>query len=151
MFCDGLGRNYSAGRELPARAMKAKRDRHLWAMLHSQRGGVYFGKVSNSSRGKCNHGVERGGTGDRTGSGRQFSGAGRENFPYHRDVQGGAAGSGEAERDAQRFRQQLEEREEQLVALRRQTVQLSKEREEIRGRVEKMLQQIDSIAEERAS
>ena len=56
-----------------------------------------------------------------------------------------------AERDAQRAREQLEEREEQIVALRRETVQLKKEREEIRGRVEKMLEQIDSIEEERAS
>jgi chromosome segregation ATPase len=56
-----------------------------------------------------------------------------------------------AERDAQRVRQQLEERDEQLVVLRRETVQLRKEREEIRVRVEKMLEQIDSIAEERAS
>jgi translation initiation factor 2B subunit (eIF-2B alpha/beta/delta family) len=56
-----------------------------------------------------------------------------------------------AERDAQRVRQQLEERDEQLVALRREAVQLKKEREEIRGRVEKMLEQIESIAEERAS
>jgi chromosome segregation ATPase len=56
-----------------------------------------------------------------------------------------------AERDAQRVRQQLEERDEQLVALRREAVQLRKEREEIRGRVEKMLGQIESIAEERAS
>jgi hypothetical protein len=56
-----------------------------------------------------------------------------------------------AERDAQRVRQQLEEREEQLVTLRREAVQLKKEREEIRGRVEKMLEQIESIAEERAS
>ena len=56
-----------------------------------------------------------------------------------------------AERDAQRARQQLEERDEQLVALRREAVQLRKEREEIRGRVEKMLEQIESIAEERAS
>jgi hypothetical protein len=56
-----------------------------------------------------------------------------------------------AERDAQRARQQLEERDEQLVVLRREAVQLRKEREEIRGRVEKMLQQIESIAEERAS
>ena len=56
-----------------------------------------------------------------------------------------------AERDAQRMRLQLEEREEQLVALRREAVQLKKEREEIRGRVEKMLEQIESIAEERAS
>jgi predicted nucleic acid-binding Zn-ribbon protein len=56
-----------------------------------------------------------------------------------------------AERDAQRVRLQLEERDEQLVALRREAVQLRKEREEIRGRVEKMLEQIESIAEERAS
>ena len=44
-----------------------------------------------------------------------------------------------AERDAQRLRQQMEDREEELVTLRRETVQLKKEREEIRGRVEKML------------
>jgi len=56
-----------------------------------------------------------------------------------------------AERDAQRMRQQLDERDEQLVVLRRETVQLRKEREDIRGRVEKMLAQIESIAEERAS
>jgi hypothetical protein len=56
-----------------------------------------------------------------------------------------------AERDAQRVRQQLEERDEQLITLRREAVQLRKEREEIRGRVEKMLEQIDSIAEEQAS
>jgi hypothetical protein len=52
-----------------------------------------------------------------------------------------------AERDAQRVRQQMEDREEELVRLRREAVQLKKEREEIRGRVEKMLQQIESIAE----
>jgi chromosome segregation ATPase len=52
-----------------------------------------------------------------------------------------------AERDAQRMRQQMEDREEELVRLRREAVQLKKEREEIRGRVEKMLQQIESIAE----
>jgi len=56
-----------------------------------------------------------------------------------------------AERDAQRVREQLEQREEQLVTLRREAVQLRKEREEIRGRVEKMLEQIESIGEERAS
>ena len=44
-----------------------------------------------------------------------------------------------AERDAQRLRQQMEDREEELVALRRETVRLKKEREDIRGRVEKML------------
>jgi chromosome segregation ATPase len=52
-----------------------------------------------------------------------------------------------AERDAQRLRQQLEDREEELVRLRRETVQLKKEREDIRGRVEKMLAQIESLAQ----
>jgi hypothetical protein len=52
-----------------------------------------------------------------------------------------------AERDAQRFRQQLDERDQELANLRRETVQLKKEREEIRGRVEKMLEQIETIAE----
>ena len=51
-----------------------------------------------------------------------------------------------AERDAQRLRQQLEDREEELVRLRRETVQLKKEREDIRGRVEKMLAQIETLA-----
>lgn len=52
-----------------------------------------------------------------------------------------------AERDAQRLRQQLEDREQELAALKRESVQLKKEREDIRGRVEKMLQQIESLAE----
>jgi predicted nucleic acid-binding Zn-ribbon protein len=52
-----------------------------------------------------------------------------------------------AERDAQRLRQQVEEREEELVRLRREAVQLKKEREDIRGRVEKMLSQIETLAE----
>jgi hypothetical protein len=52
-----------------------------------------------------------------------------------------------AERDVQRLRQQLEERDQELVTLRRDAVQLKKEREVIRGRVEKMLEQIESIAE----
>ena len=52
-----------------------------------------------------------------------------------------------AERDAQRLRQQMEDREEELVALRRETVRLKKEREDIRSRVEKMLDQIETIAE----
>ena len=60
-------------------------------------------------------------------------------------------GQASAERDAQRLRQQLEEREEQLVSLRREAVQLRKEREEVRSRVEKMLAQIESIAEEQAA
>jgi len=52
-----------------------------------------------------------------------------------------------AERDAQRLHQQLDERAEEVATLRREAVQLKKEREEIRGRVEKMLAQIESIAE----
>jgi len=52
-----------------------------------------------------------------------------------------------AERDAQRLREQMEGREEELVRLRRETVQLKKEREDIRSRVEKMLAQIESLAE----
>ena len=56
-----------------------------------------------------------------------------------------------AERDAQRLREQLDERDEQLIMLRRESVQLKKEREEVRSRVERMLQQIDSIEEQRAS
>ena len=52
-----------------------------------------------------------------------------------------------AERDTQRLRQQLQDREDELATLRREAVQLKKEREEIRGRVEKMLQRIETIAE----
>jgi chromosome segregation ATPase len=52
-----------------------------------------------------------------------------------------------AERDAQRLRQQVEDRDEELTRLRREAVQLKKEREDIRGRVEKMLAQIETLAE----
>jgi predicted nucleic acid-binding Zn-ribbon protein len=56
-----------------------------------------------------------------------------------------------AERDAKRLREQLEEREEENEAMRRELVQLRKDREDIRGRVEKMLGQMDSVADERAA
>ena len=56
-----------------------------------------------------------------------------------------------SERDAQRLREQLEEREEEVEGLRREMMQLRREREEIRGRVEKMLQQIDTLTEEQAA
>jgi uncharacterized coiled-coil DUF342 family protein len=56
-----------------------------------------------------------------------------------------------AERDAKRLREQLEEREEENETMRRELVQIRKEREEIRGRVEKMLSQMDSLAHEAAS
>jgi len=56
-----------------------------------------------------------------------------------------------AERDVQRLRDQLEEREEELESLRREMVAIRKEREEIRSRVEKMLGQIDRMVEEPAA
>ncbi len=56
-----------------------------------------------------------------------------------------------AERDAKRLREQLEEREEENEAMRRELVQLRKDREDIRGRVEKMLSQMDSLTHEQAA
>lgn len=52
-----------------------------------------------------------------------------------------------AERDVSRLREQLEEREEEIETMRQQIVTLRREREEVRGRVEKMLKQIDALAE----
>jgi len=56
-----------------------------------------------------------------------------------------------SERDAQRLREQLEEREEEVETMRREMVRLRREREEIRGRVEKMLSQIETLSEEQAA
>lgn len=56
-----------------------------------------------------------------------------------------------AERDVQRLREQLEEREEEAETLRRELVALRKEREEVRARVEKMVNEIDRMAEEPAA
>jgi len=56
-----------------------------------------------------------------------------------------------AERDAKRLREQLEEREEENETLRRELVQLRKDREDIRARVEKMLGQMDNLTEEQAA
>ena len=52
-----------------------------------------------------------------------------------------------AERDVSRLREQLEEREEEVETMRQQIVVLRRDREEVRGRVEKMLKQIDTLAE----
>jgi chromosome segregation ATPase len=52
-----------------------------------------------------------------------------------------------AERDVSRLREQLEEREEEVETMRQQIVNLRREREEVRCRVEKMLKQIDVLAE----
>jgi septal ring factor EnvC (AmiA/AmiB activator) len=56
-----------------------------------------------------------------------------------------------AERDAKRLREQLEEREEENEAMRRELIQLRKDREDIRGRVEKMLSQMESLTQEQAA
>jgi hypothetical protein len=56
-----------------------------------------------------------------------------------------------SERDLKRLREQLEEREEENAAMRRELVQLRKERQDIRGRVEKMLGQMDDLAHEQAA
>jgi chromosome segregation ATPase len=49
------------------------------------------------------------------------------------------------ERDAARLREQMGAREEEVEMLRNENVSLRREREEVRGRVEKMLRQIDAI------
>src|SRR5690348_389335 len=56
-------------------------------------------------------------------------------------------GKAAAERDASRLRQQLEDREEEVETIRTQMIGLRKEREDVRGRVEKMLKQIDLLTE----
>jgi len=55
-----------------------------------------------------------------------------------------------AERDAKRLHEQLEEREEEVDTMRREMVRLRKEREEIRGRVEKCWRR-SKLAEEQAA
>jgi hypothetical protein len=56
-----------------------------------------------------------------------------------------------AERDASRLREQLNEREEEIDTMRQEMVGLRREREEVRTRVEKMLDQIEALnAEESA-
>ncbi|HEV2114367.1 MAG TPA: hypothetical protein VGR50_09455 [Terriglobales bacterium] len=52
-----------------------------------------------------------------------------------------------AERETRRLREQIGGRSDETEALRRELVALRREREEVRGRVEKMLKQIDSLTE----
>ena len=56
-----------------------------------------------------------------------------------------------AEREVERLRAQLKETEQEVDTLRREGVQLRKDREEVRSRVEKMLRQIDAVGEEQAA
>ena len=52
-----------------------------------------------------------------------------------------------AERDLERVKAQLEEREEETDRMRNELVTLRKEREEVRTRVEKLMAQIDELSE----
>ena len=53
-----------------------------------------------------------------------------------------------AERDARRLREQFGHRGGEFDSLRAEVISLRKEREEVRGRVEKLLKQIDQITAE---
>jgi chromosome segregation ATPase len=53
-----------------------------------------------------------------------------------------------AERDAQRVREQLELREEEIEGLRSEMISLKREREEVRSRVEKMLKHLEVMTSE---
>ena len=53
-----------------------------------------------------------------------------------------------AEKAAARLREQLTEREEEVDSMRAELVSLRKEREEVRTRVEKMLDQIETLTAE---
>jgi hypothetical protein len=53
-----------------------------------------------------------------------------------------------AEKEVEKLKRQAEERDGELTSIRREVVQLRKDREEVRGRVEKMLGQIEALAEE---
>jgi hypothetical protein len=50
-----------------------------------------------------------------------------------------------AERDVKRLREQLHDRDDEFEQMKSQLVQLRKEREEVRSRVEKMLERIDAL------
>ncbi len=60
-------------------------------------------------------------------------------------------GKAAAERDNARLREQLENREEELELARTELIALRKEREEVRGRVEKLLKQMDTLTVEQAT
>jgi|SRR5215472_2427160 len=86
----------------------------------------------------------------------EIEGTGGEDFPALEEkiykaielLKSARAGKAAAERDANRLREQLEQREEELETLRAEMISLRKEREEVRGRVEKMLKHIDSLVAE---
>lgn len=53
-----------------------------------------------------------------------------------------------AEKEVEKLKHQTVERDTEVTSLRRELVLLRKEREDVRGRVEKMLGQIEALAEE---
>ena len=53
-----------------------------------------------------------------------------------------------AEREARRLRESFGQRDDEFQNLREEVIALRKEREEVRGRVEKLLKQIDQITAE---
>jgi len=53
-----------------------------------------------------------------------------------------------AERDARRLREQFGHRDDEFDSMRAELIALRKEREEVRGRVEKLLKQIDQLTAE---
>jgi chromosome segregation ATPase len=116
-------------------------------MLDPQGEGVYFGKVFNFSRASAIMALEAVEGVAESVAADDFRTLEEKIYRTIEMYKAARAAQVTAERDSQRLRQQLEEREEQMVTLKREAVQLKKEREEIRGRVEKMLEQIDSLAQ----
>ncbi len=53
-----------------------------------------------------------------------------------------------AEREARRLRESFGQRDEEFESLRQEVIALRKEREEVRGRVEKLVKQIDQMTAE---
>jgi len=53
-----------------------------------------------------------------------------------------------AERDARRLREQFGHRDDEFESMRAELIALRKEREEVRGRVERLLKQIDQLTAE---
>ncbi len=54
-------------------------------------------------------------------------------------------GKAAAERDLARVREQLETREEEVEALKAEMINLKRDREEVKSKVEKMLDQLDTL------
>jgi len=62
-------------------------------------------------------------------------------------VRSARAAQAAAERDSVRLREQLDERQEEVDRLRSELIGLRRDREEARGRVEKLIKQIDLLVQ----